>query len=85
MGNSSTSVPVERDILEALLELEAAAVCMIYAKDNCPGNDLGATATALAHIDLRSAINRLAELRGHKLSGSLFLAKMLEAHNVRLP
>ncbi len=87
MENQSTlaSVPVERDVLEALLELEAAAVCITYAMDNCPGNDLGATATALAHTDLRTAIKRLANLRGHELSGSLFLSEMLVRHATKLP
>jgi hypothetical protein len=87
MGNQSTlvSVPVQRKELVALLDLEARVVCLHYAMDHSPGNDLGATAIALAHADLRAAIKRLANLRGHELSGSLFLSEMLVRHATKLP
>jgi len=48
-----------QEILSLQLRLETAARVLVYAQDFKPGDDLGASATAVAWLALRAAIKDL--------------------------
>lgn len=52
------------DYTIALESLCCAAKALVYCRDNSPGRDLGATASALCWMEMRKALLRLEAIEG---------------------